>query len=118
MSEHKLIEITEFLDQAGFTYISKLNDFVIDQVHDLFFEGIIPDTDDDVINMFIAIYYNIIDDSEKMIEYDLKSIAKGNSDAMCNLGCYYADKDKEKSRYYHLMAIEHGNEEAKKCTHY
>lgn len=117
MSDNKL-EIINFLDQIGFTCDAQINDTNIHELYNLFFEGIVPDSDDDVINMFIAIYYNILGDDDKIIEYNLKAIEQGNSDAMCNLGCYYADKDREKSKYYHLMAIEHGNEEAKHCTHY
>ena len=60
-------------------------------------------------NLFVWIgnyYKNVEKDYDKMKEYYLMAIDKGNSNAMYNLGNYYknVEKDYDKMKEYYLMA--------------
>jgi tetratricopeptide (TPR) repeat protein len=83
-----------------------------DLVYDLLINKIIPVFTTDVsgeIYMFLARFYQLEEDYDNMIKYDLLAIEKGNVMSMLVLGCFFKDTHKyENMLKYFLMGIDKG----------
>ena len=61
----------------------------------------------------LAIYYEKMNDIEKMLEFLNKGIENNNGDCICKLGTYYySNNNKEKAVEYYFKAIEHSSYDA------
>jgi tetratricopeptide (TPR) repeat protein len=83
-----------------------------DLVYDLLINKIIPvfttDTSSEIY-MFLARFYQLEEDYDNMIKYDLLAIEKGNVISMLVLGCFFKDMHKyENMLKYFLMGIDRG----------
>jgi tetratricopeptide (TPR) repeat protein len=84
-----------------------------DLVYDLLINKIIPvfttDTSSEIY-MFLARFYQLEEDYDNMIKYDLLAIEKGNILSMFVLGYYFKDKHEyDNMLKYFLMGIEKGS---------
>ena len=104
--EDKLIE---YLLQNNLRYIPIINKDIIDAVYNLFFHGIIDETNkDDTYLLYVGVYYDIAKDITQRNKYYLLS-SKHNPFAAMNLACnYLLNENNEKVMEYMLMAIDNG----------
>ena len=92
-------------NQYSIKFLRKLDKLVNKDIIDFEYN------DDNYILQVCNYYENINDENyDKIEEYYLKLIEKGNSLAMCGLGDYYEQfEEYDKMKKYYLMAIEKGN---------
>jgi TPR repeat protein len=85
-------------------------------VYELIVDKIIPvlttDTSSEVY-MFLARFYQLQDDFDTMMKYDLIAINQGNTESMIQLALHFETlQDKDNMMKYYLMAIEKGSDQA------
>lgn len=110
---NKLAQVDEYLQRHGFSHLSAEYYSMVDNIHDIYINGSIYETDSNVLSCIIGNYYNNIGEYDNMEKYYMAAIEKGNSEAMFNLGRYFENcKRYDEMLKYYRMAVAKGNTDA------
>ena len=114
----KINDIINYLIKYDYstTSIIEFNDSEIDILYNLYFNNIV-DIHQDISSMmmiYIAIYYDSINNYEQVKKYYMMAIANKNYYAMINLGLYFEniENDAVLAKKYYQMAVEQNNDYA------
>lgn len=108
--DHKLELIKNIIVNTYIIYMPIVNNDSINNIYELFVNDIIFEPKDDIEMNYLGNYYKIAKNYDKMVEYYLMAINRGNDYSMHSLGLYYRNqKNYDLMIKYFLMAIDRGN---------
>lgn len=82
----KLEQVIDYFNQNKIKFLDKWL-YLLDDVHDLFINTIIPTTNDNNMLTLIGKYYHVNKNYMKMEQYYKMAIKLNDTNAMHNLGC-------------------------------
>jgi tetratricopeptide (TPR) repeat protein len=108
-------QLSQKLTEYNITYVSILDQTILELVYNLFVNDIFPKVipDDGILYNYIALYFKEQKDHDNMMKYYQMAIEKGIVYTMNNLGHYYKEQeDYDNMKKYYLMAIGQNNSNA------